>query len=183
MKKRMILFLSVSLLAALLTGCGTTSREQELKEQVAQLEQQIADMQDGTGDASASTTENTATDNSNAVNTPSAGSASAPQANASADTTDFDTLSQKIADAVAAADAAQPSGTAEENHSLFFTHKTTLDALDRELNAYEDNLETQYQNGTLNYTNFRQQDREVEKLEDDLDNAEDRLENRFGIDD
>ena len=182
MKKRMILFLSVSLLAALLTGCGTTSREQELKEQVAQLEQQIADMQDGTGDASASNTENTATDTS-AADTTIDSSASDTTTNAAANTDDFDTLSQKIADAIAAADTAQPSGTAEENHSLFFTHKTTLDALDRELNAYEDNLETQYQNGTLNYTNFRQQDREVEKLEDDLDNAEDRLENRFGIDD
>ncbi|MDO5783927.1 MAG: hypothetical protein Q4P20_02555 [Eubacteriales bacterium] len=32
-------------------------------------------------------------------------------------------------------------------------------------------------------TTSREQDRKVEKLEDALDDAEDRLENRFGIDD
>lgn len=178
MKKRIVMFLSVSLIAVLLAGCGTTSREQELEDQVAQLEQQVADLQGAADDTAASDTQDT---------TASGSAEESTTTDTTADTTasanDFDTLSQKVADEVANADAAQPSGTAADDRALFFERKTALDALDRELDAYEDDLEAQYRNGTLDYTAFRQQDREVEKLEDDLDDAEDRLENRFGIDD
>lgn len=182
MKKRIVMFLSVSLIAALLAGCGTTSREQELEDQVAQLEQQVADLQGAADDTAASDTPDTATSGS-AEDTATDTAASDTTANTTASANDFDTLSQKVADEVANADAAQPSGTAADDRALFFERKTALDALDRELDAYEDDLEAQYRNGTLDYTDFRQQDREVEKLEDDLDDAEDRLENRFGIDD
>ena len=182
MKKRMMLLASVSVLALVLSGCASSSREQELEQKVEQLEQQIAQLQpatdttaDANGSADAADSNTAAPDNST---DPTADTA------AQDDTSnDFDTLSSKVSDAVAKADAAQPSGTIDENRSLFFTHKTTLDALDRELDAYEDALEAQYRGGTLDYTDFRKQDREIEKLEDALDDAEDRLEDRFGIDD
>ena len=174
--------ISIALLSILLAGCGTSSREQELEKKVEQLEQQITDMQGTTDNADTSNTAD-ATANSSTANSATGSSDSNTTANAITDINDFDTLSQKVADAVANADAAKPTGTAEESRSLFFERKTALDALDRELDAYEDALEAQYRNGTLNYADFRKQDREVEKLEDALDDAEDRLENRFGIDD
>lgn len=185
MKKRMMMLLSIAVLAALLTGCASSSREQELENQVEQLEQQITDMQKATNDIDNTDAEDTTADSSTADTTTDNSSAADTTADTTADTgaNDFDTLSKKVADAVAEADAAKPTGTAEENRKLFFEQKTALDALDRELDIYEDNLEAQYRQGALNYTDFRKQDLEVEKLEDNLDDAEDRLENRFGIDD
>lgn len=177
MKKHVTALISVALLAALLTGCGTTSREQELEEKVEQLEQQITDMQGGTADTSNGTDAAAGSAANDAADSGSSDTAANPAAD------DFDTLTQRVADAVASADAASPTGTAEENRSVFFEQKTALDTLDRELDAYEDALEAQYRSGALDYADFRKQDREVEDLENQLDQAEDRLENRFGIDD
>ena len=60
---------------------------------------------------------------------------------------------------------------------------STLDALDREIDAYDDALEAQYARGELTFEEFRKLDRQAEDLEDKLDAAEDRLESRFGMDD
>lgn len=181
MKKRMMMLLSFAgLTAILMTGCTTGSREQELENQVAQLEQQITDLQKASGDIDNANADDTVADNSS--NTTDAADTNT-DTNADAQTNDLDTLSKKVSDAVAAADAAAPTGTADTDRKLFFEQKTALDTLDRELDTYEDNLEAQYRQGTLSYTDFRKQDREIEKLEDSLDDAEDRLENRFGIDD
>ena len=42
-----------------------------------------------------------------------------------------------------------------ERISVFFEHKTALDALDRELDALEDDFEAQYRSGSLRYEDFR----------------------------
>ncbi|MDO4174091.1 MAG: hypothetical protein Q4D42_04950 [Eubacteriales bacterium] len=181
MKKRLMLLASVTALIALLAGCGSNSREEELQQQVNQLEQQIADLQQDSGNQQ-DTTASSDTGSAPDTNTDT----SADTASSTTDTTqenDLETLSGKVTDAVSSADATQPSGTSDENHTLYFEQKSALDALDRELDQYEDALEAQYRAGTLSYTDFREQDREIEKLEDMLDDAEDRLENRFGIDD
>lgn len=174
MKKRIIPLLCIAALTICITaGCGN-SHEQELEQQVKQLEQQIADLQQGTGAAGSAATDNTTANDGTTADTNTTDTAA---------NTDLDTLTQKVAEAVAAADAAQPTGTADTDRKLFFEQKLALDTLDREVDVYEDNLEAQYRNGTLSYSDFRTQDREVEKLADRLDEAEDRLENRFGIDD
>lgn len=178
MKRRMMMLLSIAVLAALLlAGCGTGSREQELEQQVEQLEQQITDLQNAAGNTANTDANDTAADSS------TADTATDNRTDTNTGTDDFETLSKKISDAVTQADAAKPTGTADADRKLFFEQKTALDTLDRELDVYEDNLEAQYRKGTLSYEDFRKQDREIEKLEDNLDDAEDRLENRFGIDD
>ena len=88
-----------------------------------------------------------------------------------------------MTDTVASADAAQPSGSRDADRELFFQHTAALDALEREIDAYEDALEAQYARGELTFEEFRKLDREADALEDKLDEAEDRLETRFGIDD
>lgn len=181
MKKYLMMLLSITVLTVLLTGCGNSSREQELEKQINQLEQQIADMQQTTDDGKDTGSENTTADSSTTADD----AATNANTDTSADTqpSDMNTLSSKVTEAVSNADATKPTGTANENQTLFFEQKSALDALDRELDIFEDNLEAQYRQGTLNYTDFRKQDRELEKLEDMLDDAEDRLENRFGMDD
>ncbi|MDO4286470.1 MAG: hypothetical protein Q4C40_01945 [Eubacteriales bacterium] len=185
MKKYLMMLLSITVLTVLLTGCGNSSREQELEKQINQLEQQIADMQQTTDDGKNTGSENTTADSSTTADDAATNANTDTSADTSADTqpSDMNTLSSKVTEAVSNADATKPTGTANENQTLFFEQKSALDALDRELDIFEDNLEAQYRQGTLNYTDFRKQDRELEKLEDMLDDAEDRLENRFGMDD
>ena len=95
----------------------------------------------------------------------------------------LDALTEKVQKAVQNADAATASGSLNERISVFFEHKTALDALDRELDALEDDFEAQYRSGSLRYEDFRTRDRKIEDLEESLDDAEDRLENRFALDD
>ncbi len=169
MKKRMVLLLSATALAALLlAGCGTATN--------------------GTNATTSSTVTDgqAVTDNGSAAGTVQNGSAAGTVQDGTAqtnnETTDIDTLTKKVAEAVAAADKAEPSGTTEADRTRFMEHKTVLDALDREIDAYEDALEAQYRNGALDFEDFRRKDAEAGKLEDQLDDAEDRLESRFGID-
>lgn len=163
MKKYPYMICSAAVLCALmLAGCGS-SHEKELEQQVAQLQKQVQDLQTDAAD--------------NPENTGSG--ESAPEE--STDT--LDALTEKVQKAVQNADAATASGSLNERISAFFEHKTALDALDRELDALEDDFEAQFRSGSLRYEDFRTRDRKIEDLEESLDAAEDRLENRFALDD
>lgn len=167
MKKHMTALVSVTLLAALLlTGCGTNATSQNANQAGQQTTTQ-------------STTDTTA--NGSAAGT--AGSAAGTTDTADGTATDFSALTQRVTDAVDNADAAQPSGNRDADRELFFQHTSALDALDREIDAYDDALEAQYARGELTFEEFRKLDRQAEDLEDKLDAAEDRLESRFGMDD
>ena len=119
-----------------------------------------------------------------ASNPESTGSGESAPASAQEESTDtLDALTEKVQEAVQKADAATASGSLNERISVFFEHKTALDALDRELDALEDDFEAQSRSGSLRYEDFRTRDRKIEDLEESLDDAEDRLENRFALDD
>lgn len=177
MKKRMILLLSlVGMAAFLLTGCGNSTNQNGQTDDTQQQEIIETDQTNYSDDTTGSGND-AADDGANTDDT---------QNNTTAGTTqtgDIDTLTQKINDAVAAADAAQPSGTRDDDIDLFMEHKYALEALDRELDTFEDDLERQYRNNEINYEDFRTRDAEIERLEDSLDDAEDRLEDRFRMDD
>jgi outer membrane murein-binding lipoprotein Lpp len=167
MKKYPYMICSAAVLCALmLAGCGS-SHEKELEQQVAQLQKQVQDLQTDAAD-----------------NPESTGSGESAPASAQEESTDtLDALTEKVQKAVQNADAATASGSLNERISVFFEHKTALDALDRELDALEDDFEAQYRSGSLRYEDFRTRDRKIEDLEESLDDAEDRLENRFALDD
>ena len=169
MKKRMTAFLSVTVLAALLlAGCGTNTTNQATT--------QGTNATDTTANGSASGTTGTTNAAGNTTDT-------IDTTDTAGTTTDISTLTQRVTDTVASADAAQPSGSRDADRELFFQHTAALDALEREIDAYEDALEAQYARGELTFEEFRKLDREADALEDKLDEAEDRLETRFGIDD
>ena len=169
MKKRMTAFLSVTVLAALLlAGCGTNTTNQ------AGQQGTTATGTTANGSAAGTTgTTNAAGNTTDTIDT----------TDTAGTTTDISTLTQRVMDTVASADAAQPSGSRDADRELFFQHTAALGALDREIDAYEDALEAQYARGELTFEEFRKLDREADALEDKLDEAEDRLETRFGIDD
>ena len=173
MKKHMTAWVSVTLLAALLlTGCGTNATSQNANQAGQQTTTQSTT--DTTANGSAAGTAGSAAGTTDTANTADTADGTA---------TDISALTQRVTDAVDNADAAQPSGNRDADRELFFQHTSALDALDREIDAYDDALEAQYARGELTFEEFRKLDRQAEDLEDKLDAAEDRLESRFGMDD
>lgn len=175
MKKHMTAWVSVTLLAALLlTGCGTNATSQNANQAGQQTTTQSTT--DTTANGSAAGTAGSAAGTTDTANT-------ADTTDGTGTVTDISALTQRVTDAVDNADAAQPSGNRDADRELFFQHASALDALDREIDAYDDALEAQYARGELTFEEFRKLDRQAEDLEDKLDAAEDRLESRFGMDD
>lgn len=173
MKKHMTAWVSVTLLAALLlAGCGTNATSQNANQAGQQTTTQSTT--DTTANGSAAGTAGSAAGTTDTVNTADTADGTA---------TDFSALTQRVTDAIDNADAAQPSSNRDADRELFFQHTSALDALDREIDAYDDALEAQYARGELTFEEFRKLDRQAEDLEDKLDAAEDRLESRFGMDD
>lgn len=166
----------------MLAGCGTgdNTREAELEKKVQQLEQQVTSLEQGNtvGIASASAGDNEIAakgDNDTASQGDNGGTASG-------DVT-IESLTEQVDTAVAAADGATPAGTDEEKIQQYFEIKSELDKADRVLDDYDNTLEDQYRSGTLSRDDYRTLERQLEALEDKLDNAEDKLEVVFGIDD
>ena len=65
----------------------------------------------------------------------------------------------------------------------FFSLKRAGNQLEHALENYENSLEDQYRAETISREEYRNLDREIEKLEEYVDSAKDRLEITFGIDD
>lgn len=159
-----------------LAGCsaGGNNDTKALENKIDQLEQQVTDLEKKN-----SASDNSADDNSQkpAENTAdNSVSANNSAADLSAYTASVDELVSKI-------DGTTPTGSVEEQRTQYFQLKDELDAIDRNLDTYEDDIENQYKKGDLTYDDYKSKDRELEALEDKLDNAEDKLEILFGIDD
>lgn len=188
-----------------LAGCagGTNSETEQLKQQIAQLEQQVTELENSsaadTADdaASAQTDDAAAPDTAADTSTDAAADTSADQAaeasTGAADTAaagntgttatpTFEELTEKVEAYVAKVDE-DAASSAQKTLENYFTLKQEEDAIDRELEYYEDDLEFQYRNGSLTRDEYRLKERELDLLEDKLDAAEDTLEFVYGIDD
>lgn len=75
------------------------------------------------------------------------------------------------------------SNNTDSDMEQFLSLKKERKELERLLDNYEDKLEKQYRNGSLSRDEYKDKDREVEALDDRLDDVEDRLEIAFNIDD
>lgn len=194
-KKTIIVTAAAALLSiSLLAGCGDNSREKALEDQISQLEQQVTDLQnsqntdkdtkddkhtttdsstDETGVADIDTDDATGTVNNPAISTPQ-GAKTVPS---------LEELSQSVSDITDKVNGTTPTGTSDEQLTQYRTLKKEIDAIDRDLDYWEDDIENQFEQGTLTREEYRATDRQIDALEDQLDNAEDRLETLFGIDD
>ena len=190
MKKRN-LFAAGIITTLLLTGCGNSSNAEteNLKKQIATLEQQISDMEQAAPVTEEKAAENTAAENTSIIETPEAVSeTTAPAettrtADTGSTTSTIDELTALVDDFVTRAEAATPGSDEAANMETFFALKKEGNKLENDLDLHENELEKLYRNGSLTRDDYRLQERDVEHLEDKLDNAEDRLEYTFGIDD
>ena len=167
MKKLTLLGL-MALMTFTLAGCqpeNTSDREEMLEEQVAQLEQQVTSLEKEKEDAAAQADK------------------AEPSEKAPKSDDTLDSLADAVNKAVAEAEKAEPSSSREENQTRFFEAKGKLQEVEARLDYFEDDVESQYRQGKLDYEKARSAEREIERLEDQLDNAEDKLELRFGYDD
>ena len=58
-----------------------------------------------------------------------------------------------------------------------------FNALELEMDTYEDQQEGEYRSGSLTWDDYRSLELQLEQIEERLDTSQDKLENRFGIDD
>ena len=194
MKKRLLVAAGVAGLLVL-AGCQSadSSETEQLKQQIAQLEQQVTDLEnssasdtaDDTASADTANTADTSTD-AEAADTAAGDATAASDASAgntgTAAVLTIDELTTKVDAFVEKADA-EAASSAEKVLENYFTLKQEAEEIDRELERYEDDLEYQYRNGSLTRDDYRTKEREADLLEDKLDAAEDTLEYVYGIDD
>lgn len=156
-----------------LTGCGDDRDDDDrLEAQIEQLEQQVTDLQ------KKNTNNTSGTNTANSTNTEKS-----TGQNANSTLGDITKIEEAVNAVVTKVDGTTPSGTSAEQMEQFFSLKREIEQLDRELDIYDDALEAQYRQGTLTREDYTAQERNVDGLENRLDNAEDKLEIMFGIDD
>ena len=168
-----------------LAGCagGANSETEQLKQQIAQLEQQVTELENSSAADTAATdaAADTSADQAAEASTGAADTAAAGNTGTTATPT-FEELTEKVEAYVAKVDE-DAASSAQKTLENYFTLKQEEDAIDRELEYYEDDLEFQYRNGSLTRDEYRLKERELDLLEDKLDAAEDTLEFVYGIDD
>lgn len=74
------------------------------------------------------------------------------------------------------------SNNTDSNMDQFLSLKKERKQLERLLDNYEDTLEKQYRSGSLSRDEYKDKNRELDALDDRLDDVEDRLEIAFNID-
>lgn len=105
------------------------------------------------------------------------------QQKSAANTPNLSVLSASIQDLEQRIENASPDGSAQEQKEQFLSLKNEIDALDNELEYMEDTLESQYHDGSMDMSQYQEQEREIEALEDRLDHCEDQIEFIFRMDD
>ena len=65
----------------------------------------------------------------------------------------------------------------------YFEIDSKFNALELEMDTYEDQQEGEYRSGSLTWDDYRSLELQLEQIEERLDASQDKLENRFGIDD
>lgn len=96
---------------------------------------------------------------------------------------DFFSYENDIRNITKSVNDAKTSTNASENHEQFYALKKKVDAVDDELDKLDDEFEYAYQMKKISFETYKARERAIEKLEDELELAEEALENKYGIDD
>lgn len=89
----------------------------------------------------------------------------------------------EVTSIVEKANNTKPVGAKEENLNTYFAAKKEIDQLDDKIDLSDDQLEADFHAGTITVEQYQIQEREQDILEDQLEQAENVLEARFGIND
>ncbi|OFD40783.1 hypothetical protein BWGOE3_31580 [Bacillus mycoides] len=103
-----------------------------------------------------------------------------PAMNDTKQTQDF---KNEVTSIVEKANNTKPVGAKEESLNTYLAVKKEIDQLDDKIDLSDDQLEADYHAGTITVEQYQIQEREQDILEDQLEQAENALEVRFGIDD
>ena len=161
MKKILVVLLSLTLIFAF-TGC--TSSNNGAAEDIQIKTQEVVTSNTNDNDDNISNTEN-AVENANEKDY------------------DFSSYENDIRNITKSVNNAKTSTNASENHEQFYALKNQVDAVDGELDKLDDEFEYAYQMKEISFEIYKARDRAIEKLEDELELAEEALENKYGIDD
>ena len=176
------LLLIATLSTFILTGCQSnnlSAENQALKQQITELEYQLTQLQE----ANHNTNTSPASDVNVNQNTISENAITRNSTENVTATYSLDELSAMVDEFVASVGSATPNMNITDNLDQFFSHKKQGDQIEHALENYENFLDSQYRIGNITHDEYRQTEREIDKLEDYVDSACDRLEIAFGIDD
>ncbi|WP_088293008.1 hypothetical protein [Bacillus mycoides] len=99
------------------------------------------------------------------------------------DTKQTQGFKNEVTSIVNKANNTKPVGAKEDNLNTYLAAKKEIDQLDDKIDLSDDQLEADYHAGTITVEQYQIQEREQDILEDQLEQAENALEARFGIDD
>lgn len=92
-------------------------------------------------------------------------------------------LSDRAEDLISRANAAEVPDDRNTRIDAFFSLDSEFNQLEAELDSYENQKETEYRNGSLNWDQYRSLELQIEQIEDRMESSQNSLELRFGIDD
>lgn len=99
------------------------------------------------------------------------------------DTKQTQGFKNEVTSIVNKANNTKPVGAKEDNLNTYLAAKKEIDQLDDKIDLSDDQLEADYHAGTITVEQYQIQEREQDILEDQLEQAENVLEARFGIND
>lgn len=182
MKSRTLLFIA-TISTLIFTGCQNndlSAENQSLKQQISEMEQQITDLEQQVSDLEEqNNTANLSEENTTSVSNNSSATNMTPDS----PTYTMEELSEMVDEFTVSVGSATPDINNSGNLDQFFSLKREADQIDQALENHENSLEDQYRAGTISREEYRKLDKEIEKLEELLDSAKDRLEITFDIDD
>lgn len=191
MKKSNILIIGLAA-AFLLSGCKSDSDSAdngEIKQQTAEVEQN-SDINQNNGQVE-STEQDGAAGQGQTSNTSVQGQSSGQGVTTSRKDTagqdgtthTVEELRSMVNNFVQKIDNLTTDKTNTKDREQFLSLKNEEEQIDNSLDIYEDEIENKYRNQSITKNEFDEIENEIEILEDMLDDAEDRLEDVFGIDD
>lgn len=95
----------------------------------------------------------------------------------------IESLKEEVGKWVQSVDSVAPSADPKKRKTEFLDLKQQGNQLEKRLDLYEDFLENEYRQGNISYEEFRMMEGEIDGLEEQLDNGEDKLELSFGLED
>ncbi|PFN27633.1 hypothetical protein [Bacillus cereus] len=99
------------------------------------------------------------------------------------DTKQIQDFKNEVTSIVEKANNTKPVEAKEDNLNTYLAVKKEIDQLDDKIDIIGDQLEADYHAGTITVEQYQIQEREQDILEDQLEQAENALEARFGIND
>ena len=184
MKSKTLLFIAI-LTALIFTGCqnnNLSAENQSLKQQISELQQKITDLEQQSqttlpGNTNMQESENTTNMETVSTNT------SNPSDEITTSVYTLEELSAMVNEFIVSVGSATPDVNNSSNLDQFFSLKREGNKIEHALENHENSLEDQYRAGTISREEYKTLDRDIEKLEELLDSAFDRLEIAYGIDD